>query len=223
MIFHDFYETLYKNSLPGGLKGVSTKKTRKIQRPFSRGSPKRGNPKMTTSTVTAKRKETLNIMLREKSKFSQGECANRKSIPKSMTKQYQEKLCNKHETQLKMESPRETESTITFHSLKWFTKLLYKQWKRNLKRACRVVPILQCWRLQFLECWQLQLSEMLVVIIMFQSAGNIYFPKLLTSIIFEMLANWCQIELTEMLTVIIVQTLAIIMFQNAGTYHFVEC
>ena len=28
----------------------------KLQRPFSRGDPKRGNPSMTTSTVTAKRK-----------------------------------------------------------------------------------------------------------------------------------------------------------------------
>ena len=34
----------------------NTKKIRKLQRPFSRGGPKRGNPTMTTSTVTARRK-----------------------------------------------------------------------------------------------------------------------------------------------------------------------
>ena len=42
-------------------KGVLTKTTAAV---FPRG-PKRGTPTMTTSTITARRKETLNIMLRE--------------------------------------------------------------------------------------------------------------------------------------------------------------
>ena len=39
----------------GGANGVFTKSLRKLQQPFSRWGPERGNPTMTTSTVTAKR------------------------------------------------------------------------------------------------------------------------------------------------------------------------
>ena len=37
-------------------KRVPFYKSRKLQQPFSRGCPKRGNPTMTTSTITARRK-----------------------------------------------------------------------------------------------------------------------------------------------------------------------
>ena len=60
MIFYDLYCRSQKESLPGSLKRgpqqKRTKQVQKLQRPFSRGGPKRGNPIMTTSTVTARRK-----------------------------------------------------------------------------------------------------------------------------------------------------------------------
>ena len=37
-------------------RGLKKGSARKLQPPFSRGGPKRGNPTMTTSTITARRK-----------------------------------------------------------------------------------------------------------------------------------------------------------------------
>ena len=45
-----------RRRISGFHRNVTKTTTRKLQRPFSRGGPKRGNPTMTSSTVTARRK-----------------------------------------------------------------------------------------------------------------------------------------------------------------------
>ena len=67
MISMILWKKVNKENLPGGLKRgpyeQKHQKVRKLQRPFSRGGPKRRNLTMTTSTVTARRKG--NTKLRE--------------------------------------------------------------------------------------------------------------------------------------------------------------
>ena len=62
--FYDLYERSRKSTLPGGLNKKGS--ARKLHPPFSRGSPERGNPTMTTSTITAKRKGNPQHYVEEK-------------------------------------------------------------------------------------------------------------------------------------------------------------
>ena len=56
------------------------KKITKLQRPFSRGGPNKGIPAMTTRTITARRKEDPQHVLREK--YLKSVEINQKSIQK---------------------------------------------------------------------------------------------------------------------------------------------